>query len=207
MCSCSELRARARASLGGRIFSDKWMSMLLVILIGSAAYAVVAFTGIGPLLLIGPVSVAMAYYARRLAKNEWADFGDTLSFVGHHFVPCMLSGLLQHLFIFLWSCLFLVPGIVKNYSYAMTPYVRIDHPDWSAEQCITESRRLMNGHKWQLFLLQLSFLGWIIVGALAFGIGTLWVTAYMQAATAHFYEELVRCDLGFVASHGATDNA
>lgn len=202
MCSCAELRARARESLGGRIFSDKWLSLLALILIAAMACAAVAWSGVGALLLFGPAMVAIAYYARRLAKNEWANIGDTLTFVGHHFVPCMLTGLLQILFLFLWSCLFIVPGIVKLYAYAMTPYVRIDHPDWGAEQCITESRRLMNGHKGQLFRLQLSFLGWIILGALAFGIGTLWVYAYMQTATAHFYEELIRDDVVISRPYG-----
>ena len=59
-----------------------------------------------------------------------------------------------------------------------------------ATQCITESRRIMSGNKMRLFLLDLSFIGWYIVGALCFGIGTLWVNAYHQMARANFYEDL-----------------
>ena len=107
------------------------------------------------------------------------DFGGTL---------CL--GLLQSVYIFLWSLLFFIPGIIKTYSYAMAQFIKVDHPEYSATECITASRKMMQGHKWKLFCLQLSFIGWAIVGSLCFGIGTLWVQAYVQAATAAFYEEL-----------------
>ena len=63
----------------------------------------------------------------------------------------------------LWTLLLVVPGIVKGFSYALTPLVAIDHPDWGANRCITESRRLMAGNKWRLFKLLLSFIGWIVL--------------------------------------------
>ena len=65
-----------------------------------------------------------------------------------------------------------------------------DHPDWDWKQCIDESRRMMNGCKWKLFVLDLSFLGWYILGALCCGIGVLWVDPYRRAARAEFYVEL-----------------
>ncbi|MBO6019888.1 MAG: DUF975 family protein [Clostridia bacterium] len=102
----------------------------------------------------------------------------------------MLLGLLQYIFIFLWSLLFIIPGIVKMYSYSMSYYLAINHPDWDWKQCIDESRRIMDGNKWKLFVLDLSFIGWYIVGMLACGIGVLWVYPYNEAARAEFYQEL-----------------
>ena len=71
--------------------------------------------------------------------------------------------------------------------------IKLDHPDYGWKACIDESRRLMDGHKWEKFVLDLSFLGWIIVGSLCLGIGTLWVTPYMEAANAQFYEYVRTC--------------
>ena len=76
----------------------------------------------------------------------------------------------------------------------LTYYIAIDRPELSANDCITESRRMMNGHKMQAFLLDLSFLGWLILGSCACGIGTLFVMPYMEAARAAFYEELKAAD-------------
>lgn len=78
------------------------------------------------------------------------------------------------------------------YAYSMAYYIKLDHPDYGWKACIDESRRLMDGHKWEKFVLDLSFLGWIIVGSLCLGVGTLWVTPYMEATNAQFYE-YVRC--------------
>jgi uncharacterized membrane protein len=72
----------------------------------------------------------------------------------------------------------------------MTPYILNDHPEMSASEAITESRKMMNGHKMEYFLLQLSFLGWIILSSLTWGILLLYVMPYMQATSAAFYEKL-----------------
>ena len=82
---------------------------------------------------------------------------------------------------------------MKAYSYSMAYYIKLDHPDYGWNACISASRQLMNGHKWEKFVLDLSFLGWIIVGALCLGVGTLWVTPYMEAANAQFYEYVRTC--------------
>ena len=90
----------------------------------------------------------------------------------------------------LWTLLFIVPGIIKSFSYAMTPFILADDPNLTANQAITRSRELMDGHKWQLFVLSLTFIGWEILGALCFGIGLLWVTPYKNAAYAAFYRQI-----------------
>lgn len=109
-----------------------------------------------------------------------ADFGGALLF-------SLMSGI----FTFLWSLLFVIPGMIKTYAYAMAYYVKVDHPDYGWNQCVKASIALMKGNKWCLFVLDLSFLGWYTVGALCFGIGTLWVAPYQQATRAQFYNSLV----------------
>ena len=98
--------------------------------------------------------------------------------------------LLMHIFIILWSLLFLIPGIVKAFSYAMTPYILEENPELGANEAIDRSRAMMKGHKFDLFWLYLSFIGWFILCCLTLGIGFLWLTPYMETATAAFYEDV-----------------
>ena len=98
--------------------------------------------------------------------------------------------LLVSVYTFLWMLLFIVPGIVKAYSYAMAIYISKDKPELSAEECIQKSRRMMSGHKGELFLLDLSYIGWGILCILTCGILSLWVAPKMQTAHVLFYEDL-----------------
>ena len=187
-----ELRARAREKLGGNIFASNWLMALVAGLLVSLIMSAVSFTFVGELILIGPLSFGLAAVFLSLARGKKAvDLGDLLKgFTDGGFVRLLLLGLLQNLFIILWSLLFVIPGIVKSYSYSQAIYLSYDHPDWDWKQCIDESRRIMNGNKMKLFVLDLSFIGWYIVGMLACGIGTLWVVPYHEAAHAEFYQEL-----------------
>lgn len=102
----------------------------------------------------------------------------------------VLGILLMDLFIFLWSLLLIIPGIIKAYSYAMTPYILVDEPELSANQAIEKSMAMMKGHKFDLFYLHLSFIGWIILSIITCGIGLLWLLPYMYVAQAAFYSDL-----------------
>lgn len=98
--------------------------------------------------------------------------------------------LLQFVYIFLWSLLLLIPGLIKMYSYAMTYYILHDNPEIGAEEAICRSMKMMDGHKWRLFCLHLSFIGWWLLCILTLGIGMLWLAPYTQNSTAAFYEDL-----------------
>ncbi len=97
---------------------------------------------------------------------------------------------LTGLFTFLWSLLFIIPGIIKSYSYAMAMFILAENKGMSALEAITKSKKMMDGHKMDFFVLQLSFLGWSILVALTFGIAGLWVGPYMYTAYANFYKSL-----------------
>ena len=97
---------------------------------------------------------------------------------------------LQALYVFLWSLLLLVPGIMAGYSYAMTGYILCEHPEMTAGEAIEQSKHMMFGNRWRLFCLQLSFIGWDLLCAVTLGIGHLWLTPYKQAAMAAFYRDV-----------------
>ena len=187
-----ELRKRARETLGGQIFDQKWLMGLAVAFVLSAILATASTitSGIGSIILTGPLMLGL-YKSFLIAVRTHMDISFDNAFDGFkNFGQSFLLGLMQSIFVMLWSLLFLIPGIVKTYSYSMAYYIMIDHPEYTWNQCITESRNMMRGHKWQLFCLDFSFIGWIIVGALCLGIGTLWVTPYQYTARTEFYHAL-----------------
>ena len=98
--------------------------------------------------------------------------------------------LLTGLFIFLWSLLFIIPGIVAAYRYAMTPYILAENPDMGVMDAIVTSKALMQGNKFRLFCLHFSFIGWHLLTVLTLGVLSLWVHPYMEAANAAFYREI-----------------
>ncbi len=102
----------------------------------------------------------------------------------------VISRILMNIYIVLWSLLFVIPGIIATYSYAMTPFVLAENPRMTATEAITESKILMQGNKWRLFCLEFSFIGWYILSALTLGIASIWVIPYHQAALAAFYRDI-----------------
>lgn len=105
----------------------------------------------------------------------------------------VLTMFLKNLFIVLWSLLFIIPGVVKSYSYRLAPYILKEHPELSGTEAITLSRKMMNGHKAAAFWLDLSFLGWIILSGLTLGIlHIFYVGPYIQASDAELYEAIRR---------------
>jgi uncharacterized membrane protein len=95
--------------------------------------------------------------------------------------------LLQSIYTALWTLLFIIPGLIKTYSYAMSLYILDDNKNKPINECITESRKMMDGHKWELFCLDFSYIGWYILCAFTLGILTLWVEPKHQYARYVFY--------------------
>ncbi|WP_191451159.1 DUF975 family protein [Lactobacillus gallinarum] len=115
-------------------------------------------------------------------------------FTENRFGPELINFVLVSIFTFLWIWLLIIPGIIKAYSYSMTPYIVKDmvasDKQVGATDGINASKELMKGHKMNLFIFDLSFLGWNILAAITCGLGYLWVTPYYQTAKANFYRHI-----------------
>lgn len=98
--------------------------------------------------------------------------------------------LLVGVFTFLWTLLLIIPGIIKSLAYSMTPFILKDYPELSANQAINLSMKMMEGRKFDLFYLYLSFIGWGILAIFTLGIGYLWLMPYMYTSTAAFYQNV-----------------
>ena len=94
------------------------------------------------------------------------------------------------IFVTLWSFLFIIPGIIASYSYAMAPYLMAENPDMGIMEAINRSKELMRGNKWRLFCLHLSFIGWVFLCMFTCGLGFLFLSPYQMLADVAFYREI-----------------
>ena len=140
-------------------------------------------------LLLLPLVWGHFIFFLRLIRDENLDYGHLFDGFNQYF-RIFLAELLRGIYILLWALLLIIPGLIKEYSYAMTEFILKDNPEMSGEEAICESMRLMQGHKMQLFLLDLSMIGWLILSILTLGIGLLFLMPYNYTAHAHFYEDL-----------------
>ena len=143
------------------------------------------------ILIIMPLMVGYANAMRRLLVfNDGEILANTVHLAFHNYWHKVWGILWMNILIVLWSMLLIIPGIIKALSYSMTPYILEENSELTAAEAIHRSRLMMHGHKFDLFWLYLSFLGWFIVCCFTLGIGFLWLQPYMQTTHAAFYEEV-----------------
>lgn len=198
----SELRASARASLEGKWGTYVLLTFIMFIIVSLPQPYSFYLALVEPenkmgdgvnivwALLVYPVT--WAYYVCFLYRDKeapapkigelFSGFSDYLRIVG--------TMLLMSLYTILWSCLLIVPGIIKYFSYALTPFILKDYPELSYNAAIERSMAMMSGNKWRLFLLMLSFIGWAILCLLTAGIGFLLLYPYVYMSLAKFYEDV-----------------
>ena len=144
-------------------------------------------------ILGGVIQLGYAHYLLNQHDRREFQFKDLFSkfdYFGAGFCQAFLRGL----YTFLWSLLFIIPGIIANYRYAMTPFIMAEHPELTASEAIRVSKRMMNGHKWELFCLEFSFIGWSILCALTLNIGNIFLNPYINASCAAFYRQISRSE-------------
>ena len=205
----SELRAQARERLEGQWGTFVLMTFLMLVIqtilqipgyIGSLleilspenVLASLSFSNISNILslLALPLSWGLTVSLLRNHREESVDLENLFDgFRGGRYTRVFCAIFLVNLFTFLWALLLIIPGIMKAFSYALTPYILLDEPELTAKQAISRSCEIMQGRRWKLFCLYFSFIGWGILCLLTFGIGFLWLAPYINASIAAFYED------------------
>ena len=216
----SELRAIARRNLEGTWGISVGVALVAALLGGSMAGAgsnvnfnvseesirnlppvfwtvllplvsVAGLLSLAALILGGTVELGYAKFLLKQYDRKELQFSDLFSQF-ERFGTGFAQQFLRVLFTTLWMLLFIIPGIVKGLSYAMTPFILEELPEMTASQAIKASMQLMDGHKMDLFILGLSFIGWSLLACLTMGIGFLFLNPYMNAAYAAFYRDISR---------------
>lgn len=144
--------------------------------------------------LLNPLRLGATKYFIEAARGE-KKAGDIgligYAFGGGRYKNIVKTLFLRDLYVFLWSLLFLIPGIIKSYEYAMIPYILAERPDLETEEVFELSRRMMSGEKFDVFILGLSFIGWMFIALLSFGFAAVfYVNPYIYMTDAELYEVL-----------------
>ena len=143
------------------------------------------------ILVLGPLSIGYYYFNLRFVRGmEVTATMPYRAFSSGCYGRFLMTYFMMELFIFLWSLLLIVPGIIKSLAYAQTPYILMDHPEMGWKEALKESQRMMDGHKWELFVLGLSFIPWLLLVCVTFGIALLYVGPYMQVTYTNVYRTL-----------------
>lgn len=189
--SSSELRARSRRSL-----SNNWGlaigGLLIYILVTVVLGLLSMLPRVGFLISLftaGAITLGLIMFYVGIARGKNPSVSAILAGF-NHLIKTFLLYLLITVFTLLWTLLLIVPGIIATYRYSQAYYIFQDNPEMSPLEAIRQSKQLMVGHKWRLFVLQLTFIGWYLLSVLTLGIGLLWLTPYYQVARAHFYDDL-----------------
>lgn len=167
-------------------------SVVLEYLITMFVYGAAIFIAYG---IMGPLNVGIAAVYTNLVRNGEKIRIKNFFYGFKGFFSNAILAIMYNIVVALWSLFFVVPGIYVAYSYALVFHVKRDHPEYRWKQCFDESERLMEGNRWKLFKLQISHLGWFIIGLAFVGIGAFWAVPYLEASTAVFYEQ-VRLERG-----------
>ena len=173
-------------------FGSGWNEQLTSFLIGGASIAfVVALVLAVAYFILGSV-IEIGYSRFNLDLIDRKKEPEINTLVGYfaHWKTTAAAKFLQGLYVILWSLLFVIPGVIAAYSYAMTGYILAEHPELTASEAIEQSKQMMSGNRFRLFCLQFSFIGWDLLCSLTLGIGNLWLKPYKQAAIAAFYRNV-----------------
>ena len=185
----SELRAVSRTTLSGNWMMAALATLVYLLIAGGVSSIPVAGSVLA-IIITYPLAYGFAIlFLDLFREGKPIDIGKL--FDGFKdFGSVWGTLILVAIYTILWTCLLIIPGIVKSYSYALTPFILKDEPELKYNAAIEKSMRMMDGYKMKLFLLDLSFIGWMILSILTLGIGLLFLQPYMNTARAAFYEDL-----------------
>lgn len=194
-----ELKNRAKESLKGK-YGEAIKLLLITFAIIFATGFVIGFLNLDEdiaELISSIVSFAVAgllgfgtvSFFLKISRNEKVTYKELFSKTNMCFSYLAIL-LLVGLFTALWSLLLIIPGIIAAINYSLVYFVKLDNPELGALEVLRKSKEMMNGHKWDFFVLILSFLGWAILGIFTLGILYLWLVPYLQVTYANFYNSL-----------------
>lgn len=184
----SQIRSLARQQLKGNW--GKAIISLLVYIAISYLVSIVPLLGVMVSLVIGgPMTLGITKYFLQLKRGQNPAI-EALFDGFKNFLPSFLLPLISGIFVFLWSLLLVIPGIIASLRYSMAFFILNDNPELTAMDALNKSKEMMVGHKGRLFMLYLSFIGWAILCAFTFGIGGIFLVPYMYVSFANFYDNL-----------------
>ena len=191
MYRAKDYREKAWSSLKG-IWGVIVVTQLIYLLIALACDGLSRYYigALAVILLTGPLEVGINKISLNVVRKENVEVV-TLFDGFKDYSRAVVLWITNQILTFLWSLLFIIPGIIKSLSYSMSYFILLDNPGMSANDARKKSMEMMDGNKWRLFCLEFSYIGWFLLSALTLGILSLWVMPSMRTATAFFYQSLL----------------
>ena len=183
----SKVVEKVNDNLGNGILDSSWGRMFFGVVAACSVF--LGIYQIAIFIVGGAVELGMNKFFIKQAYGQKAEIRDEFSCFSN-FGKALGLRIVAGIFIGLWSLLFVIPGIIAAYRYSMAFYIMAENPNIGVMEAIDQSKAMMAGHKWRLFCLDISFIGWMILGIFTMGIGYLFLNPYMRAAQAHFYLDL-----------------
>lgn len=194
----SELKTRAKESLRGKYGEAIKLYLLYILITFAGSFVVGLFVSnedlaaiLELIVSIGIMGLYLGYYSffLKVSRNEEVTYKELFNKTNLFWFSMGIT-LLTGIFIFLWSLLFIIPGIIAAFGYSMVYFVALDNPELGAMDVLKKSKEIMKGHKMEFFILNLSFIGWVFLSFFTFGLLYLWLAPYMQVTFANFYNEI-----------------
>lgn len=181
-------------NVNDNVFSNKLFSpnnplkKFVTISVTGTLLAALIITGfLGSIFILKPMKIGLKRFFLNGYRDEARVADMFTTFTDGHWVGYSLKLLYVEFIIFLWTLLLIIPGIVKGYQYYYVPYILSDHPEYSAREAMALSREMSDCKKSDIFMLDLSFIPWILVAVLTFGLGFLILTPYIEGTSAALY--------------------
>lgn len=159
-------------------------------MLGMAITGLASSSTVGEIFVDGPIRVGLCSVFSGIVRKEEVPFKRFFHGFAVKYFNNVLLGFLANLFIVLWTLLFIIPGIIMGYAYSMAMFIQNDHPEMTGKAALDASRAMMKGHKWEFFVLNLTFLGWDLLTLLTCGALTIYVSPYKNATYAVYYDYL-----------------
>lgn len=189
MLTRAEMKQKAKEQLKGNL----GMIILCAVVYGAISVVCGMIPGLGwiaAFVVMPPLMIGLMLILLDVVAGKKPEVGTMFTPFNTCFGSSIVANLLVGIFTVLWTLLLIIPGIVKSFSYSMTFYILAENPQMTGKEAITESRRIMDGHKMELFVLELSFILWMLLGCITFGIALIYVIPYMSLTMTNFYNNI-----------------
>lgn len=184
-----QLKTAAKSQIKGNI-GILFLMMLIVGAVSGLANVIPVVGSLAVAVVVAPAfALAMVKIYLRLTDGKKPELGELFAEFASFWAAFKVT-FLTGLFVALWSLLLYIPGIIKALSYSQAMFILAENPGIGAREAIDRSKAMMDGHKMELFVLYLSFIGWYLLGAITFGIAYIYVVPYVQATLANFYNAI-----------------
>ena len=182
----AEIKEQAKKNFTAQYWLCVGAFVLYMLIVGAASDLFLGVVFLAPPMMVGYYSFSLKVY-----RGQQADIGQMFVDGFSSYWRNVGGVLWMQLWIFIWSLLFIIPGIIKAFAYFMAPYILADSKNVSATQALKLSMKMTKGYKGKIFVMMLSFIGWGILTVLTFGILSIfWTGPYVQTSFAGMYDEL-----------------